>query len=1271
MSNWDPTAIKVLLRSTSQRLGQIQERIDSQGQITRRDIATLLQQNNTALARAKAQNLIQDDAMGDLLEVLEMHVGVVIEHLGELDERRLPSPVLTEAAASIIAAAYSANIKELNIVRDVLTQRMHHHFSGSPTSLETHVPLRVMQLLYSPTPSASKMNDTLTNVAKTYCVNWVADPPRQDILNVISEILDPQGSPIVDLPRLRRLCSHGLPDEPPWLRPRIWKLLLGTVPVLKSTWQKENRKQRDSYYDLVRRLLSPLSDMPSPTKPLSGIDTTLMNISDSLFRLPPGLFDTLDSDPKCPTMSPLDENADETERVGCAHLIDARLLILRGQISTSKPAGIPEIRLEPEAGTLDLTPSPSSDSIASRRPGAPTTLLHAKLFDVSSAHPRHISALLRLLYLHSCINPANQSPHIPSLLVPLYAVLVREVEPEDLAHAEADTFWLFEALVGEFSELADQEGGKVWMKTFSDRLAQADGELAASLHAKGLDPVLPHYSYRWLAPLLSQTLPLTSVLPIWDVLFSYPMRTRDENHKLDVLVDICTSLLIRARAPLFRLGKPGGKSPGLWAEEHATIRPSSPLRPWELSDAFLEGISLLQSYPIDAAGGIDRVLQTAHDLAQRRIEERRSLKSDNVTLGARIKATMWKGFTNQVTSADDTEEEEGEEEDSSSDEVGSHEDGNETETPDAPTLTSRLANTMWRGITNQSSMDNSPSPPSPTSPLLSQSPPPPQSPPEQIAQNLSPNPPLSPPPSSIWGYAEKLKDSDTVATFAKVSTNWRARAMSAWGSRRSDLALNEDALSPASAESELPPSASNSWPPQIDGARNSRDGSRRDSLPGSSRETAFDEPPRPAFFRSPRDSFLPLPRREAYTAPPSPDIQPQQQDRFMHKAQTSLASLAAFNSRTATPSQPRRGAPRPLLLNSSSLITAKPPLSAHSDGGMPFKQHGDWVDVTHTKGHRLHTESISSVSSLSPSEALNGPRSRPSVGSRSDIESDGGSRRVALNRKSISPMAPASRALRTPWATSPLSVSDAIMRDPLNGIYTRSVAEDSSSERGWRSYAATDSPTTMSSPPIPPTPVTAVRVNAGKVRVNGESRQSSISEDSIPFGPPTPNKVLLRKKTPPPLQDTDNSDSQARIPPRNPHLRSKRHLPKLPSLRTRDSNLRPASVAEHKNVSPNTLAPPELFEEQELATTPRALDFGSNEPTSASTTSSHSPRPGRKTSADTVGRSRKISGESVGRLSKSSFAEARETRDSAAEEGDDEGYDDILSAYESEEGSRE
>jgi hypothetical protein len=57
---------------------------------------------------------------------------------------------------------------------------------------------------------------------------------------------------------------------------------------------------------------------------------------------------------------------------------------------------------------------------------------------------------------------------------------------------------------------------------------------------------------RWLAPLLTQTLPLSSVYLVWDALFSCPMRERDTNAKLEHLLNICTSMLTRARAPLFR-----------------------------------------------------------------------------------------------------------------------------------------------------------------------------------------------------------------------------------------------------------------------------------------------------------------------------------------------------------------------------------------------------------------------------------------------------------------------------------------------------------------------------------------------------------------------------------------------------------------------------------------------------------------------------------------------------------------------------------------------
>lgn len=61
--------------------------MDSQGQITRRDVATLLQQRNVALARAKTQKLIRDDVFGDLLQTLEMQVGILLEHMGEFERR--------------------------------------------------------------------------------------------------------------------------------------------------------------------------------------------------------------------------------------------------------------------------------------------------------------------------------------------------------------------------------------------------------------------------------------------------------------------------------------------------------------------------------------------------------------------------------------------------------------------------------------------------------------------------------------------------------------------------------------------------------------------------------------------------------------------------------------------------------------------------------------------------------------------------------------------------------------------------------------------------------------------------------------------------------------------------------------------------------------------------------------------------------------------------------------------------------------------------------
>jgi len=149
---------------------------------------------------------------------------------------------------------------------------------------------------------------------------------------------------------------------------------------------------------------------------------------------------------------------------------------------------VPEIHLEE---------SQSGEYSESKR-ARPTLLLSARTYTAGNAHPKHASALLRLLYLHSSINPGNMSSHIPQLLVPLYTALYQDPSAEEVAHVEADTFWLLEALVGEVSELEDEREGVLWMKKLSERLSWADHELWENL--------VCIYTWYFMQPLLTTNL---------------------------------------------------------------------------------------------------------------------------------------------------------------------------------------------------------------------------------------------------------------------------------------------------------------------------------------------------------------------------------------------------------------------------------------------------------------------------------------------------------------------------------------------------------------------------------------------------------------------------------------------------------------------------------------------------------------------------------------------------------------------------------------------
>lgn len=212
-----------------------------------------------------------------------------------------------------------------------------------------------------------------------------------------------------------------------------------------------------------------------------------MEVTRQLSRAPPNLYAFLEEDPEWIGISPLDEDAPEEIRIPCAHNLDRRLNAINQKdsesVGDSNSNATPEIRLEadetPETPEISVT---APENPSEETPAAPTTLVASRSFGTASnTNSRHLSALVRLLYVHSCLNPAHRSPYIASLLIPLYSVLNMEIEAQDVAHAEADSFWLFEAMISEFSPLEDEAEGALWMKKLGDRVWQADSEFFADL----------------------------------------------------------------------------------------------------------------------------------------------------------------------------------------------------------------------------------------------------------------------------------------------------------------------------------------------------------------------------------------------------------------------------------------------------------------------------------------------------------------------------------------------------------------------------------------------------------------------------------------------------------------------------------------------------------------------------------------------------------------------------------------------------------------------
>ena len=468
----------------------------------------------------------------------------------------------------------------------------------------------------------------------------------------------------------------------------------------------------------------------------------------------------------------------------------------------------------------------------------------------------------------------------------------------------------------------------------------------------------------------------------------------------------------------------------------------------EAGDAFLKGVKILQAYDIEKYGGIERVLQGAWGLYAKRfsrgateiplipgvrVNQSRESQSGTATTTHghqqqpqlsrfdKLAEVVWKGLTNDVSSPPPSP------------------------LPTAPpspkllvpkfeiTAPSPLStkppglgfgalirDTLWKGVTNQvDSDDPSPEP----SPVASRS-----ASPSPAAAAADDKKQSGGGDGSGGGWFGGFGDSDAAAVFAMTSTNLRVRAMDVLG-RTSPKPEPKPQPKPVYETHASPPPSGGSWTASFAsfgfGPRTAPDGgdphsvvfdarlrhgslpahpSEREIVASTSKDDLYSPPPRPSFFRPARDNTLPT---TSPTLSPSSTVSETSPNSVKSGGagaiQSALAALTG--SSVLAPAPVKKSGPKPLLLNSKSLMTAptSPRVPSRSASPAPRSGSGGGYSARSASSSRHNSidqavQAGSGVVSLrrgpiTSTRMVGGPNNgRPAFNSRDSISSTGSNR---------------------------------------------------------------------------------------------------------------------------------------------------------------------------------------------------------------------------------------------------------------------------------------
>eukprot|EP00047_Mylnosiga_fluctuans_P013380 m.31345 g.31345 ORF g.31345 m.31345 type:complete len:348 (+) comp4874_c0_seq1:972-2015(+) len=116
---FDPKKFKTYLRLVNERLKMFQQKQENLNQMTRREIATLIESKREELARIKTEQLIRDDYLIDALAIVELFTNLLLARVGMIEASGRCHESLLEPVCSVVWASprIEAQVPELLEIR--------------------------------------------------------------------------------------------------------------------------------------------------------------------------------------------------------------------------------------------------------------------------------------------------------------------------------------------------------------------------------------------------------------------------------------------------------------------------------------------------------------------------------------------------------------------------------------------------------------------------------------------------------------------------------------------------------------------------------------------------------------------------------------------------------------------------------------------------------------------------------------------------------------------------------------------------------------------------------------------------------------------------------------------------------------------------------------------------------------------------------------------------------------------------------------------------